>query len=90
MLLLALLFALWQNTTAAREVAIFSARQTCQQLGYQLLDDTVAISNFSITGWQTRQFSLRRTYRFEYSADGENPSSGFIIVQGKKVENIGL
>ncbi|MEE9494308.1 MAG: DUF3301 domain-containing protein [Gammaproteobacteria bacterium] len=88
--LLFLLIILWQSATNARETAIHSARQTCQQLGYQLLDDTVVLSQLTLKGWQSRQFYIHRVYRFSYSQDGDHCENGFIILHGQTIKHVGL
>lgn len=80
----------WRNTLRAREEAIRASRAACQTRGHQFLDDTVALSRLGVArgaqGWPV----LRRTYDFEFSADGYDRFVGSITLSGSRVESVYL
>ncbi len=94
-LLLALAFIagvlmFWRNTLRAREEAIRVSRAACNARGHQFLDDTVSLARlgvvFSAQGWP----GLRRTYEFEFSADGYDRFVGRVTLFGSRVESVYL
>ena len=80
----------WRNTLLAREEAIRVSRAACQTRGHQFLDDTVSLSHLGFArgarGWPV----LRRTYNFEFSADGYDRFVGNVTLTGSRVESIYL
>lgn len=80
----------WRNTLRAREEAIRASRAACKVRGHQFLDDTVSLARLGISrgtqGWPL----LRRTYEFEFSADGFDRIVGSVTVFGSRVESVHL
>ena len=80
----------WRNTLRAREEAIRVSRAACTLRGHQFLDDTVALAKLGIVrgtaGWPL----LRRTYEFEFSADGHDRYVGSVTLSGSRVESVYL
>jgi len=80
----------WRNTLGAREEAIRASRAACVSRGHQFLDDTVSLSRLSVArgarGWPL----LRRTYEFEFSADGFDRFVGSVTMLGSRVESVYL
>ena len=80
----------WRSTLRAREEAIRASRAACKVRGHQFLDDTVFLARLGISrgsqGWPL----LRRTYEFEFSADGYDRIVGSVIVFGSRVESVYL
>ena len=80
----------WRNTLRAREEAIRASRAACQTRGHQFLDDTVALSRLGFArgarGWPV----LRRTYEFEFSADGYDRFVGNVTLFGSRVDSVYL
>jgi len=89
LLALALLVWLWQDTLAAREQAVRAARDTCRRQSLQFLDGTVVLRRTGLARGTGRPL-LRRTFQFAYSPEGASRHSGFVIMLGHKVENVGL
>ncbi len=81
----ALLIGFWLNTLRAREMANKSARLTCARLGFQFLDGTVALLQWQI---MKGRLSVRRTYQFEYSDNGNNRQKGVIIIAANSIESV--
>ncbi len=80
----------WRNTLRAREEAIRVSRAACNSRGHQFLDDTVSLARlgvaFGAQGWPL----LRRTYEFEFSADGYDRFVGSVTLFGSRVESVYL
>jgi len=66
---LGLLF--WRDSLGAREQARAASARACQQMGVQLLDDTVA---------------LERLYVFEFTDTGQRRQVGSVLLVGWRVE----
>jgi hypothetical protein len=88
--LLVLLLWLWQNTLRIRELAIVAARQTCSRQQLQLLDGTVVLHRLGVKRSPSGHLALRRTFLFAYSEDGLERHTGFIIMLGAQIEQVGL
>lgn len=80
----------WRDTLRAREAAIRASRAACQTRGHQFLDDTVALARLGVArgarGWPL----FRRTYEFEFSADGYDRIVGSVTLFGTRVESVYL
>jgi len=90
LILLGLLIWLWQSSLLAREIAIRAAREACQRKQLQLLDGSVALQRFRPERLANGRLSMRRTFLFHYSEDGMERRTGFIILSGNHVEQVGL
>ena len=87
--LLGLLVWFWQNTLRVRELALGAAREVCHRQQLQLLDATVALRRVVVRRSAGRLL-LQRTFQFSYSSEGSDRQSGFVIVTGNHVEQVGL
>ena len=80
----------WYDSMRARERALVVAGAACGRDGLQLLDETVECVNT----WPARdddgRLVLRRTYRFEFSDDGNNRRTGMVVILGRAVESVHL
>ena len=80
----------WRNTLRAREEAIRVSRAACRNHGHQFLDDTVSLARLGFArgaaGWPL----LRRTYEFEFSADGHDRFVGSVTMSGFRVDSVYL
>lgn len=88
LLLLFLLIYLWYNGLTHREIAVRISRDACQRRGFQLLDGSVHLSGLGLTRCANGRRCLRRRYRFAYSSDHIQRSSGVTILQGPQAETI--
>lgn len=88
--LLGLLAWLWQNSLRARESATRAARDACQQQHFQLLDGSVALQRFRPGRLANGRLSLQRTFLFSYSENGLERKTGFVIMSGNHIEQVGL
>ena len=80
----------WHDALGARERANDAARETCVATGGILLDGTVAFRSLRVVRGDEGRPAFERTYVFDYSPDGESRRQGFVVVQGRRVESIGL
>ncbi|WP_455386214.1 DUF3301 domain-containing protein [Acidihalobacter prosperus] len=90
-LLLALLAAVvwaWVDALRAREAALRACRRTCERLGLQLLDETVALRHLRLRRDADGRLRLRRHYGFEYSERGSERRQGEAVLLGRRVESV--
>lgn len=84
------LVLLWHAAMEARELANEIAADTCREAGVQMLEGTVFFQSLRFardrSGWPT----LRRTYIFEYTEDGDRRRRGFVVLLGHQIETVGL
>ncbi|MEE4295693.1 MAG: DUF3301 domain-containing protein [Wenzhouxiangella sp.] len=86
-LILAALCLWWMSAVRARDIAREAARSFCQRQGWQLLDQTVAMSAM----WPVRAdrgMALRRRYRFDFSPDGGTRRSGEVVLDAGRAVQI--
>ena len=78
----------WYDSMRARERAVALGQGACERERLQFLDETVEC----IRAWPARdeeeRLMLRRTYRFEFSDDGNNRRAGRIVMLGAQVESL--
>jgi hypothetical protein len=79
----------WQNSLAARERANAAAIESCERLGLQFLDGTVAFARLQFVRGTSSAFELRRTYVFDYTANSIERRQGFVILTGRRVDSVG-
>jgi hypothetical protein len=89
LLVLGLLVGLWLDGARTREQAIRHCNRACRDQGVQFLDQTVALARIGIA-WTPQGLRLRRTYRFDFSVEGVERSSGEIRMLGTRMERFGL
>jgi hypothetical protein len=90
LILLGLIVWFWQNTLHARELALRAARDTCRSQQLQLLDGTVTLHRLALQRSKQGRVTLQRTFQFNYSIEGNDRRTGFIITLGNLVEQVGL
>lgn len=88
--LLALVALFWHSSLAARELANRVAMETCTNANVQMLDGTVAIHRLRLVRDGDAPIAWRRTYVFDYSADGFSRQRGFVVLTGDAVDTVGL
>ena len=88
LLIIVLLVWLWQTSQRCRDIAIQTARQTCEQQGVQILDGTASLQ--SMRPYYTRAGGpgLKRIYTFDYSDDGFERRSGCIIMHNSQISSV--
>jgi len=80
----------WYSAMPAREQANTAARKLCSQQGLTLLDGTVALARLRLARLADGRVGVRRTYVFDYSSDGFNRATGFVVMCGSAVESVGI
>ena len=80
----------WQDSLKSRERAIRAAAIACQEIGAQLLDQTVALKKLRLARTESGQVNLRRIYEFEFSLAGYERLHGRAYVLGQKLEQVQL
>lgn len=80
----------WYDSMRARERALVVAGAACGRDGLQFLDETVECVNTRPARDEDGRFVLRRTYRFEFSDDGNNRRAGAVVILGTAVESLYL
>jgi hypothetical protein len=90
LLFLAVLVWLWQANLHSRDIAVQTARGSCQAQGLQLLDATVSIKQIKPYYRSSNDFGLQRTYVFEYSGDGFSRQTGCVVMQNAAVQTVVL
>lgn len=86
LLLLAIAVWIWRDTMRARETANRICAAACAELGYQLLDETVALQRLRLRREPSGRLGLRRVYGFEYSGTGLDRRRGTIVLRGTELE----
>ena len=84
LLALAAAVLFWISAVNARDRAKAIARGFCQRQGWQLLDQTVALS--SMRPIRTNQgLRWQRRYRFDFSPEGTGRRKGELTLQGRQM-----
>ena len=80
----------WHGSMVAREIGIQAVRAACAKEGYQLLDETIAISQLKTGRDRQGRLGCLRIYQFEYSDTGDNRCPGCVHVLGNDVTLLSL
>jgi len=78
----------WYTAMERREDAVRRCRLACREQGYQLLDASVHLAGMTLTRCASGKLCLRRNYRFQYSVDGIDKQSGYVIFIGQRLEDV--
>ncbi len=87
--LLVIIGWLFLDSLRSQEAAIAICSKACKERNVQLLDQTVSVHRIGIR-WGTEGIKLRRTYRFDYSDDGEDRHTGHLILIGIRQEELSM
>ncbi len=82
--------AFWWHSDLVKNEALKYASDHCQQLGLQLLDQSLVIKGVALTRDESGSVCLRRKYRFEFTSTGEVRYQGLIVMSGQKRQRIEL
>ena len=80
---------LWLDGARARELATGIATEVCRRRGFQLLDQTVALSRMALRR-TPEGLRFRRMFRFEYSIEGVGRRTGYVVLLGTRLETVDL
>jgi len=89
LLLLASIVYSWWRNVSIREQALMRVKQHCDSLNLQLLEGSVAGTEWRPT-WHHGQVKIKRAYKFEFSSSGVARYSGEIRYLGDQQVNIWL
>ena len=78
----------WYDSLRARERAVALGRSACERDGLQFLDETVECVRTRPARDGYGRMVLRRTYRFEFSDNGNNRRVGTMVLLGTQVESL--
>ncbi len=80
----------WWQSGEYKGCALSLAGQHCQQLGIQLLDQSMVIKGY----WPVRsprgQWLIRRRYGFEFTSTGQQRYQGTVVLIGFRLDSIEL
>jgi Protein of unknown function (DUF3301). len=85
LLALALLVWFWQLSLRYRELAIQVVKNICSEMNLQLLDQTVALTAFSLRRDDNHRIVGVRRYTFEVSSNGADRFNGYVILHGDRL-----
>jgi hypothetical protein len=88
--IIALIALFWLDSLRARESAVRAAREACERMEVQFLDDTVALAKLRLRRDRRGRAHLARTYGFEFSIDGATRSRGHVLILGRRIETLHL
>lgn len=78
-------FAWWSSARAAAERAEEVGRNACHASGVQWLDQSVHASGMRFRRGDDGRFGLERTFRFEYSEDGQDRHVGRLVLRSGRL-----
>jgi len=81
----AMLFAFWNAGRAAAERAESLGRDACRIAGVQWLDQSVHAIGLRICRQENGWLGFERTFRFDYSHNGEDRQIGRLVLRGDKL-----
>lgn len=79
----------WQSGIFKGRARAF-AIEHCQQLGLQLLDQSMVITGIWPALSDNGRIEFRRTYQFEFSSIGDRRYQGRLVMQGMRLKSIEL
>lgn len=85
---IAIIVWLWYDALRYREFSIKQCRKICNEMNYQLLDQTVALASISVQKYSKNRFRLLRRYNFELSPDGTSRYNGYLVISGYNLVHI--
>lgn len=78
-------FAFWSAGRAAAERAEALGREACRSAGVQWLDQTVHAIGLRPVRLENGWLGWERTFRFDYSRDGEDRHAGRLVLRGDRL-----
>lgn len=85
MILSAMAFAFWNASRAAAERAETLGREACRAAGVQWLDHSVHAIGLRVCRHGNGRLGFERTFRFDYSHDGEDRHVGRLVLRGGRL-----
>ncbi|MGD8827785.1 MAG: DUF3301 domain-containing protein [Gammaproteobacteria bacterium] len=69
----------------ARRAALRASRRACDEMGYQFLDETVALQRWRLRRDNGGRLRFLRCFRFEFSEQGADRGQGEVETLGDRV-----
>jgi hypothetical protein len=88
MILAGAAFGFWSAGRAAAERAEVVGRNACEAAGVQWLDQTVHVTAIRLCRGDDGWLGWERTFRFDYSRDGEDRHVGRLVLRGDRLVNL--
>ena len=85
MIMAATAFAFWSASRAAAERAEMVGRDACRAAGVQWLDESVHETGVRLCRHDNGWLGLERTFRFDYSLDGQDRHAGRLVLRGDRL-----
>ena len=82
---IALGYAWWSSARTAAERAEEVGRNACQAAGVQWLDQSVHADGLRLRRRRDGRLGLERSFRFEYSEDGQERHVGRLVLMGDEL-----
>lgn len=80
----------WWNALGAHQRALRAAKQHCEQMNVQLLDDSVVLQRLRIQRSTRGPMTLARSYQFEFSSTGDDRYFGEVKLLGYRLQQVHL
>ena len=80
---------IWQNA-GFRDRAIRQAKQHCEHMNVQLLDDTISLLKVRPAKDRRGNWAISRHYEFEFTATGDRRYRGRMTLHGIRLESVEL
>lgn len=80
-----MVFAFWNASRAAAERAEALGRDACRVAGVQWLDHSVHATGLRVCRKENGWLGFERTFRFDYSHDGEDRHAGRLVLRGERL-----
>lgn len=87
---LAIALWVWTDGLRAKERALLHAQRACQATHVQLLDQTLALRRVGLIRRDLGGLALRRSYQFDFSAQGTDRRKGAVTLLGLVLEGVTL
>ncbi|MFK3649332.1 DUF3301 domain-containing protein [Lysobacter enzymogenes] len=81
----AAVFSFWSAGRAAAERAEVVGRDACRSAGVQWLDQSVHAIGLRVIRRDSGWLGFERTFRFDYSIDGEDRHVGRLVLRGERL-----
>ncbi|MCW8955637.1 MAG: DUF3301 domain-containing protein [Gammaproteobacteria bacterium] len=75
----------WLQTMRIKELARLAGKRACAEADVLFLDDTVEQIRIGLDRDGYGRLKISRTYKFEYSLDGDSRHSGVLTMLGRRV-----
>jgi len=76
----------WFDSMSAKEQAVVFCKRACEKEGGQLLDQTVQLRKLGVQRNQRGTVQFRREFTFDYSYQGVDRLTGYIVMLGRNVQ----